>query len=168
MKLKEIDSPVYSIKGNEIFFSNEGLAGLVKAAFNKGAPFRFQVKGFSMYPFIKDGDVVTISPLSNPSVGLGRTVAFINPKTERFTIHRVIGKRANCYLIKGDNIPEEAVLIPRENILGCVTKVERDGNERFLGLGPERFIIAFLSHRRLLPIPPWAGRFIPHFIRRLI
>ena len=168
MKLKEIDSPVYSIKGNEIFFSNEGLAGLVKAAFNKGAPFRFQVKGFSMYPFIKDGDVVTISPLSNPSVGLGRAVAFINPKTERLIIHRVVGKRANHYLIKGDNVTKEITLIPRENILGRVTKVERDGNERFLGLGPERFIIAFLSYRKFLPIPHWAGRFTPHFIRRLI
>ena len=34
--------------------------------------------------------------------------------------------------------------------MGRVTRVERNGKEIFFGLGPERFLIAFLTRRGLL------------------
>lgn len=153
---------------NEFSFSGIALAELMQATFTKGASFKFQVKGFSMSPFIKDGDVVTISPALNSSLGFGKSVAFIHPETKKLVIHRIVGKNWTGYLIKGDSATKIDGLIPRESILGVVTRVERKNKEILLGLGLERFIIAFLSKTRLLPFIFWSGKLIPVSIRRLV
>lgn len=119
---------------------------------------RLQVKGYSMSPFIKDGDVVTISTIVDSSPGFGDVIAFIHPRTERLIIHRVVGKIGDAFLLKGESALEPDGLIKKENILGLVTKVERKGKKVFLGLGPERFLIALLTRTNLLlPVlrPVW-------------
>lgn len=134
------------------------LVELVKEVLDKGAVCRFQVKGYSMSPFIKDGDMITLSPVAGSSPGLGDVIAFTHPKTEKLLIHRVIWKNRDAYLLKGESSLEPDGLIKKENILGLVTKVERKGKRIFLGLGPERFLIALLTRKNLLlPIlsPLW-------------
>jgi hypothetical protein len=111
-----------------------------------------------MAPFIKDGDVVTISPMFDSSPGFGDVIAFIHPKIEKLLIHRVIRKIGDAYLLKGESALEPDGLIKKESILGLVTKVERGGKRIFLGLGPERFLIALLTRKNLLLIvldPVW-------------
>ena len=111
-----------------------------------------------MSPFIKDSDVVTISPIVDSSPGFGDVIAFIHPRTERLIIHRVVGKIGDAFLLKGESALEPDGLIKKENILGLVTKVERKGKRIFLGLGPERFLIALLTRKNLLLpilIPLW-------------
>jgi hypothetical protein len=103
-----------------------------------------------MSPFIKDSDVVTISPMVDSSPGFGDVIAFIHPKTEKLLIHRVAWKSRDAYLLKGESALEPDGLIKKENILGLVTKVERKGKRIFLGLGPERFLIALLTRANLL------------------
>lgn len=138
--------PALFIK-NECVLSLSGrsLTELLQAVLSKGAPFRFRAKGISMSPFIKDGDVVTVFPLPGTSPGLGDVVAFAHPGTGKLVLHRVVGKRGDSYLLKGDNTSELDGLVPEPNILGRVRKVERDGKAVFLGLGPERSLIAFLT-----------------------
>ncbi|MHC4124557.1 MAG: hypothetical protein ACYSSI_13355, partial [Planctomycetota bacterium] len=126
MKLKEIDPSFSGIKVREgdFFLYGQALSELVKSTVRKGAFFRFRVKGFSMSPFIKNGDVVTISPLSNSStIGLGRIAAFAYPMTRRLIVHRIVGRRFNNYIIKADTSPKIDGLVSRENILGIVVKV---------------------------------------------
>jgi hypothetical protein len=104
-----------------------------------------------MSPFIRDGDVLTLSPLKGYVPQLGDTVAFISPATESLLIHRVIGKRSGSRLVmKGDNLLEDDGPVPMMNIVACVLRVERGGKEASLGLGPERVLIALLNRRRLL------------------
>jgi hypothetical protein len=62
----------------------------------------------------------------------------------------VIGKNGYSNLTMGDNSPKADGMIPRKSILGSVQKVERDGKKVYRGLGPERFLIAFLTCRGLL------------------
>lgn len=147
MKSQEFKPTLFSRKGGDLSLSGPALVELLRAVLDKGAPFRFRAKGFSMYPFIKDGDVVTVSPLPDTSPSPGDVVAFIRPETEKLVIHRVARKRGDSFLIKGDNTPHADGLIPEANILGCVTEVERDGKNVFLGLGPERFLIALLTRK---------------------
>ena len=137
-------------RGQDLSLSGPVLIDLLAAVLEKGARFRFQAKGFSMSPFIKDGDVVTVSPLSECSLGLGDVVAFINPAIRNLVVHRLVGKRGNSCFIKGDNIVETDGSIAKTNILGCVTKVERNGKRVFLGLGPERFLLSILTRTGLL------------------
>ena len=129
---------------------SEVLPELVKEVLGKGVECRLQVKGYSMSPFIKDSDVVTISPMSDSSPGFGDVIAFIHPGTEKLIIHRVVWKSRDAYLLKGESALEPDGLIKKENILGLVTKVERKGKRIFLGLGPERFLIALLTRTNLL------------------
>jgi hypothetical protein len=137
---------------------SEVLPELVNEVLSKGVECRLQVKGYSMSPFIKDSDVVTISPMSDSSPGFGEVIAFIHPKTDKLIIHRVVWKSRNAYLLKGESALESDGLIKKESILGLVTKVERKGKRIFLGLGPERFLIALLTRKNLLlPVlrPVW-------------
>jgi len=123
---------------------------ILRDVLDKQADFRFQAKGFSMMPFIKDGDVLTISPLSGVSVKLADVLAVINPKTEKLTVHRAVGIKKCCVFLQGDNLPFPDGFIPKENILGRVTKVERQGRKVFLGFGLERYTIVLLSRMRIL------------------
>jgi len=159
---------IFTDKGAEIVLSGHTLAELLQAVMNRGARFRFQTRGFSMSPFVKNNDIVTIVPLHTSSPRLGEVVAIIHPETGRLIVHRIIGKKGEDYLIKGDNTPDADGLIAASNILGRVKKVERNNRNVFLGLGPERLLISFLTRWRFLPLlrPVW--RFVHPAFRRLI
>jgi hypothetical protein len=155
------------VKGSDLPLSGPALVQLLRAVLDKGAPVRFRAKGFSMSPFIKNKDVVTISPLQRKRPGLGEIIAFVHLETQGLCIHRIVRKKDGIYVTKGDNISETNECVPGENILGFVTRVERDGSRVFLGLGPERFLIAFLGCRGLLfplLLPLW--NVIRPFLRR--
>lgn len=156
------------MKPNEISFSSQALIELIEPVLSKGACFRFQVKGFSMTPFIRDNDLVIISPIHNSSIGFGQPAAFRNLRSGKLTIHRVLGKNNNTYLIKGDINFEIDGFIPKKNILGIITGIERRGRRIRLGFGPERFIIGFLSRLKILPICFWCWMLFPFPARRLI
>lgn len=163
-----IKPALFSNKGEDLSLSGPALVELLRAVLGKGMPFRFRAKGFSMSPFIKDGDVVTLSPMSAHSPRVGDVVAFLYPGSGKLAIHRVVEKKGGSSLIMGDNCPGPDGMIPAKNILGCVRKVERDGKKVYLGLGPERFVIAFLTRRRLLfplLLPVW--KLIRAILKRL-
>jgi signal peptidase len=151
--------PKFSImKGRDFPLSGPALVQLLRAVLGKGVPVRFRAKGFSMSPFIKNEDVVTVSPLQDASQSVGDVIAFVLQGTDKLCVHRVVGKRGDRFLTKGDNSSATDEAVPRERILGSVTKVERNGKEVFLGLGLERFLIAFLGGRGLLLpliLPMW-------------
>ena len=153
-------------KQEELSFSSRQLEELMRGVLGKGAFFRFRCKGFSMSPFIKDGDVLTIAPLQGSSPGFGEVVVLNHPSTGKIIIHRVIKKKAGAYLTKGDNIPEPDGFISEAHIFGRVTKVERNGTKLLLGLGPERSLILFLTRWRLLPLLAPVWRFLRLMMRR--
>jgi len=153
---------------NEISLSGPALVELLRAVLDKGMPFRFQAKGASMSPFIKDGDVIIVSPLSGALPRRGDVVAFTHPQTQSLVVHRIVAKKGDCFIIKGDNTSNTGDLILKANILGCVTRVKRDGKKIFMGLGPERFLIALLTRRGLLfPLLYPLKRMLGPIIRRL-
>ena len=139
-----------SINGEGLSIAGKDLVEILRDVLSKGVPFRLQAPGFSMSPFIKNGDIVTVTPLPDGSPRIGDVVAFIRPGAEKLIVHRVVWKKNGCFVIKGDNAPDTDGLIPGTNILGCVKKIERRGKKIIFGLGPERFLIAFLSRINFL------------------
>ena len=127
--------------------SGTALVELMTAVLDKGRSFRFLAKGFSMVPFIKDGDVITIAPFLGRKPRVGEVVAFISPQKKGLAVHRIIGKSESKYVLQGDNVPERDGMIPAHEILGYVERVERQGRAVNLGLGPERRVIAALNRR---------------------
>jgi signal peptidase I len=104
---------------------------LIEAVHEKGASFRFQARGRSMTPAIRDGDFITVSPLSESLPRRGDVLAFRHPEQPRMLVHRVLHVREKKYFIKGDNCYEADGWVPAENILGIVTKVEHRGKPCF-------------------------------------
>jgi len=105
-----------------------------------------------MVPFIRDGDTVTIAPLTSRLPGLGEVVAFSYPPElgSRLVVHRVVGRRRSGFIVRGDGNGSTSEMVSSENMLGRVARVERDGRCVRLGLGPERWLIAWLSRSRVL------------------
>lgn len=136
---------------------------LQSVVIQKGLPFRFKAGGFSMSPFIKDGDIVTVSPLGEVPPRIGDVVIFIHPVNGNIVVHRLVAKSGNTYRVKGDNSPGMTTLLPRETVLGRLVRLERNGIRVLFGLGPERLFIAFLTraaflHRILYPLLQAAQR----------
>lgn len=155
------------VKGSELSLAGPALAQLLRTVLGKGASARFQVRGFSMSPLIKSEDVVTLSPLKNASPNIGDVIAFVLPEAETLRVHRVVGKKGDRYVTKGDNSSEADESVAAQNILGFVTRVERNGKDVFLGLGPERFLIALLVGRGLLlPLLVPVVKLIRIFVKR--
>jgi len=134
--------------------SSTDLLELMQAVLAKGDSFRFRARGSSMTPFIRSGDVITISSLDKRGAGLGMVVAFKHPAGGHLVIHRVVGVAPGAVFIKGDNIPHRTDgWIPAGNLLGCVLEIRRNGKRVWLGLGIERYLIAFFSKVQwLIPI----------------
>ncbi len=91
-----------------------------------------------MFPIIKDGDIITVSPLSGVPIRSGDIIAFIHPQTEKLVVHRLIDTREKVFLTKGDNSLETDGDIPGTHILGKLNLIEKKGKSRltkkFFGL----------------------------------
>ncbi len=137
--------------GGELVLSRQALTELMSAVLETGKPFRFQARGWSMSPFIKDSDVISITSIGENEPRMGEIVAFKRPGSGEVVVHRLIGTSGSDWIIQGDNTPDqEFEKIPPENILGLVTRVQRNGKDTWFGAGPERYPIAWLSRSRLL------------------
>ena len=130
---------------------NEVLVDLIITVLEKGSAFRFQAKGSSMTPFIKDGDVITLESIQGKKILRGDVVAVISPTPEKLRVHRVVKISKGSYTIKGDNVSRIDGTFEKAQILGRVIKVERGARTIQLGSRAERVLIGFLSGRNLLP-----------------
>ncbi len=134
------------LKNKDILNLNrEDLTGLLEDTIEKGASLRFKASGFSMIPFIRNGDVVVVSPLSKDMDLFGRTVAAIHPGSKNLAVHRVVGTTGGDYILKGDNVVSVDGIVPKKDILGYVSNIERRGRKVLIGLGLERSLIALMS-----------------------
>jgi signal peptidase I len=135
--LHAIDEPLLA--------SSSTLADLSLDVLSRGASLSFLATGASMHPFIRDGDLITLGPLLDHRPGIGDIVAFMDPRTERLTVHRVVGRKNGLLVTKGDAVSRPDGLVPEAEILGRVTRIERNNRSVLLRLGPGRVAIALLS-----------------------
>ncbi|MFA6384302.1 MAG: hypothetical protein WCY10_02900 [Candidatus Omnitrophota bacterium] len=156
--------------GGAIALDGEACVDVIRSALAKNADLRLLVRGFSMTPFIQDGDIITLSSLPASGIGIGRAVAFSRPSDKRLVIHRLVGilrKPAVKYITKGDNVYRQDIPVSRSDMLAFVLRVERGGRILSFGTGPERRVIAFLSKWNILWALTYAGgRMIPRAIRQ--
>jgi hypothetical protein len=112
----------------------QALAGLMRAVLAKGKPFRFEARGASMHPIIRDGDIVTVRPLAGAAPAAGEVVAFVHPRTGGIHVHRIVGAGGPGFVLKGDNALGADGPVAPDAVLGRVARVERGG--RTVRLGP--------------------------------
>jgi len=128
----------YAVDGGEVRLTGADLAEFLAAVLGRRKPFRFVAHGASMYPFIRDGDAVTVGPLPAAGSLVGDVVAFRQPDGAGLVIHRVVARHGDRCLLRGDNTVAADGFVAESDILGVVVAVERRGR-------------AVRSHRRLGP-----------------
>ncbi|MBD3413771.1 MAG: hypothetical protein GF421_04970 [Candidatus Aminicenantes bacterium] len=140
---------VFRKKGNQVSLEGDSLKALLKDVLKKGKKFRFQSKGFSMNPFIRNEDVLTLAPLSEEQAEVGDVVACAHPGSGKLIVHRIVRKKGRFYVIKGDNALKSDGQIPTKSIYGRVIKIERKGKRITFSLGPEKQAVALVSRDML-------------------
>jgi signal peptidase I len=135
---------------HDVITDNEAVAGLLTDALRAGRSFSFRAGGFSMSPFIKDGDLITVSPFGNMPPGRGDIVAFLATAQDGLTVHRIIKRQGIDFIMKGDSNRAADMPVSGSNLLGRVTGIRRRKTERYLGLGPESPLLAAMSRAGIL------------------
>jgi hypothetical protein len=133
-----------------IHLSGPNLLELLFSLLESGHTVRFQARGISMTPALRDGDTVTVSPISAHLIRLGDIVAAKSPLIGRVVLHRAIKRESGGLVICGDNAGIPDGLVAKSAIMGKVICVQRKGQEVVLAKGLEAMILAFLSRHGLL------------------
>lgn len=107
-----------------------------------GKPASIPARGFSMAPFIRDGDLITIAPAFRPGSGsdqykVGDIILF-RTELDRWLVHRIIrksyrGKRGRV-VTKGDSLLQADRPVDREQVWGRVTALTRGRSSRLYDL----------------------------------
>lgn len=140
-------------EGLEKSIAREEFADLLAELLRRGRSVRFRVSGSSMWPILRDGDIATLQRYEHHPFEAGAIVAYRSPRHQGIVIHRVIGVSASGYLIKGDNRIDTDGFIARENILGYIQQIERNGT--IVRFGIDRFhgsISRFSCRGRIIPL----------------
>lgn len=100
---------------------------------------RFRPGGFSMYPTIRDGEAVTVEPVSAREVRRGDILLYLSER--RVIAHRVVGisegtNAKRVFTLRGDYLASCDLPVSAEQVLGRVISVERKG--RWIKLGGRR------------------------------
>ncbi len=104
---------------------HDDLAGIAADVLGRGRPFQFRAIGYSMAPFIKDGDVVRIVPPGRkPGVG---DVVLVRREDRTLLLHRIVRCSGDITITRGDAAEETDDPFPRRNIIGKVADVSGNG-----------------------------------------
>jgi len=111
-----------------------------------GNALRIRANGWSMYPFIKHGDILEVEPVEVSATQVG-DIVLCRYRGDKLVAHRVVGASSGeggaALVVKGDWTPRTDPLVYAEQVLGRVVAVERGEKRTRLNTGP-RWLIEVL------------------------
>jgi signal peptidase len=112
----------------EISLKLPDFAELSAGILERGGVFRFRAHGSSMYPFIRDGDVVVVRPTDPAELKTGDIVLY-SFDSDRMVVHRIVGRRhadeGVIFLTRGDSLRQSDGWIRPSRVLGRVERLRR-------------------------------------------
>jgi hypothetical protein len=114
---------------------------LTSELFAGGYGLRFQAIGRSMLPTIQDGEIVHVKPVATDTLRIGDIVLLRTGK--QFKAHRIIRRRGQCFITRGDAGLDIDGEIRCDQILGRVTAKEAVGSRRLVRLDGMRARLEF-------------------------
>ena len=104
------------------------LLDLTTELLSRGTIVHFRASGRSMYPSIREGELITVGPVEASDVKLGDIVLY---RSERGLIaHRVVeiaSRDARVFRLRGDASLSDDQPVAAHQILGRVVEVQRNG-----------------------------------------
>jgi signal peptidase I len=123
------ESSVFHLLTSELILNGYGL--------------RFRAIGRSMLPTIQDGEIVRVEPVAASTLRLGDIVLL--RQGAEFKAHRIIRKRGQYFITRGDTGMDADGEIRRDQILGRVTAKECIISGRMVRLDGLAARLAFLA-----------------------
>lgn len=108
-----------------------------------GFGLRFQAMGRSMLPTIQDGEIVHVKPVAGNMLRTG-DIVLLRTGAE-FKAHRIIRKRGECFITRGDAGIDTDGEIRRDQILGRVIAKESFNSRRLVRLDGVRTRLSFFA-----------------------
>jgi signal peptidase I len=108
-----------------------------------GYGLRFQAVGRSMLPTIQNGEIVHVKPVATDKLRIGDIVLLRTG--EQFRAHRIIRKRGQCFITRGDAGVDTDGEIRCDQILGRVIAKETTNSSRLVRLNGMRARLKFLA-----------------------
>jgi signal peptidase I len=143
--------------------STRELMPLIYSALQRGQCVRLTVKGGSMRPFIRSGDVVELEPV-DCLVRVGDVVLLrCGSGEEGYVLHRVVRVQGEKIFIRGDAQEISDGPFAQGDVLGRVTTTYCNGRLRQLDSNIWRLL--GLAWHRLVPLNVWLLRFALQFRR---
>jgi len=112
----------------EVSISAPDLLELATEILGRGERLRFRAFGFSMTPFICDGDLIEVEPIALDQVATG-DILLLRDSQGGLLVHRVICRHLKrpWLLTKGDALSGPDKPAQADQILGRVAALHRDG-----------------------------------------
>jgi len=122
-----------------------GDAQLISRVLAKRGRIALRVHGTSMLPWVRPGDVALIRKADAGAVRFGDVALFLHG--EHLLVHRIVRKSGGFdgekFLTKGDAHPNADSLLGKEQLLGRVVRIFRDG-KRIDMEAPRQLALALL------------------------
>jgi len=100
---------------------------LRKEIIRQGRSVQIVARGYSMFPFLRKGDFLTVEPISMDKIKRGDVVVF--ESEEKWIAHRVIQINRNSesleFLMRGDTCVAFDIPVNQENFIGRVSEFQR-------------------------------------------
>ena len=139
----------------ELTLSGTDLYELIGSFFTArpGCRLKIQCLGYSMSPFIKDRNRVTIKPLEKDlPLKFGDIVAIAVHDRKKILVHRIIKVAVPKYLIKGDNNTGADGWFDKKDILGVVENIDMKSGFAYSPKRWQSIIIALASRFNVFAI----------------
>ena len=142
--------------------SMNALIPLMREQIENGGEVIFTPKGISMMPLLRDNkDTVTLKKAEMPLKKY--QIALYERKNGKHVLHRVVGVKDNCYLMRGDNQFFDEAGIKNEQIIAVVSEFTRKGSkykcdEKRYRLYCVLWVNTVIVRRLLRKIKRFAGR----------
>ena len=110
---------------------------LRKEIIRQGRSVQIQASGYSMFPFLRKGDLLTVDPVLMEKIRRGDIVVF--EMGEKWIAHRVIKLRTSAenleFLLRGDTCIAFDPVVYNGNYIGVITVFSRKQSEKNIKAG---------------------------------
>ena len=146
--------------------AGEDFAELSAEILARGSRVRFRARGRSMAPLIRDGDVLTVEPVSMEALRVG-DIVFHRAGPGRLVAHRVVTRDVeNAELTlttRGDALLGPGERVRADDVLGRVVELQRGNRLVCLDQGWRRVVGVLWA--RLSPLPARLARLVSRAVR---
>ncbi len=112
----------------KVILGQEDFAAISTGVLSRNGSFSFKARGSSMYPFIRDGDILTVEPVRASELNTG-DVAFYRSSGKSLAAHRFIGRTMindrTMLILRGDASAGRDEYVMEDRILGRVAGIQR-------------------------------------------